>query len=381
MAAVALRRLVRDRTALGFLVVLPVLVIVVVGSTVSGFDEFDVGVVDGGGGPLAAELVDDLEGAGPFAIDTFDDLGAARTALRRAEVDAVVVVPEGFDDDLRAGDVVELPVLGEPTNTYTQAARAAIRAEVAGFAGRVQAAGFVVEHVGGSFEDRLVLVDELAGDVEATGVEVEVVDADSDFLPEGFSYSAPTMLVLFVFLNALAAGGDVLDGKRLGIFARALAAPMRTRGIVAGQAATHLLVAVGQSVLLVGVGAVFFGVDWGDPLAAASLVAVWALIGTGAGLLCGTLFRTAEQAQSIGPPIGIALGMLGGCMWPLEIVPDAMRTIGHLTPHAWAIDAWVEVLSRGGGVADIAGPLAVLGGFAAVLLAVSTRRLATVITS
>ena len=67
--------------------------------------------------------------------------------------------------------------------------------------------------------------------------------------------------------------------------------------------------------------------------------------------------------------------MLGGCMWPLEIVGDTMRTVGHAVPHAWAVDAWVELLSRGGGLADIAGQLAVLGGFALVLLTAATLRL------
>ncbi len=52
-----------------------------------------------------------------------------------------------------------------------------------------------------------------------------------------------------------------------------------------------------------------------------------------------------------------------------------MRTIGHGTPHAWAVDAWTTLLSRGGTVGDIRGDLLVLAGFAAVLLTVSARRL------
>jgi ABC-2 type transport system permease protein len=122
-----------------------------------------------------------------------------------------------------------------------------------------------------------------------------------------------------------------------------------------------------------------FGVSWGDPVAATALVGAWALVGTGAGVLSGTLFRTPEQASSIGPSFGIAFGMLGGCMWPLEIVPEAMRTIGHVVPHAWAVDAWTVLLSRGGGLADIALQLLVLTGFAGVLLLLATTRLQRVV--
>ena len=52
-----------------------------------------------------------------------------------------------------------------------------------------------------------------------------------------------------------------------------------------------------------------------------------------------------------------------------------MRLIGHATPHAWAVDAWVTLLSRGGGLADIAGYLAILSAYALVLLGIASLRL------
>ena len=213
------------------------------------------------------------------------------------------------------------------------------------------------------------------------GVRSLVVDSESGYLPSGFGYSAPTMLVLFVFLSSLTGGAAMIESSRLGIHARMLAAPLRPGAIVAGESASYLGIALLQSLIIVLVGALVFGVDWGDTTAAAALVAVWALVGTGAGMLAGTLFRTTEQATAIGTTAGIAFGMLGGTMWPLEIVPPAMRAAGHLVPHAWAVDGWVEVLSRGGGIAEIATELAVLAGFAAGLLTLSSLRLRHRLTS
>jgi ABC-2 type transport system permease protein len=133
--------------------------------------------------------------------------------------------------------------------------------------------------------------------------------------------------------------------------------------------------------LIILVGAVGFGVRWGDPVAAAALVLCWALLGTAAGMLSGTVFRTPEQASAIGPALGIALGMLGGCMWPLEIVGDTMRRVGHLVPHAWAVDAWTTLLSRNGSLADIGTDLTVLLGFSIVLLTAAALRLRLVLRS
>ena len=156
-------------------------------------------------------------------------------------------------------------------------------------------------------------------------------------------------------------------------------APIRARTIIVGETLTYVAIALFQALMIVLVGAVAFGVSWGNPLAAAVLIALWALVGAGAGMLAGTLFRTPEQATAIGPATGIALGMLGGCMWPLAIVSPVMRSVGHITPHAWAVDAWTALLSRGGTVATIAPQLGVLAAFAAGLLVLATARLRRVL--
>jgi ABC-2 type transport system permease protein len=189
------------------------------------------------------------------------------------------------------------------------------------------------------------------------------------------------MLVLFVFINSLAGGAAIVSTRRSGVYARALAAPVGAGSLVLGEAVAYLALALVQSALIVGIGSLAFGVSWGDPLAAGLLIAVWALVGTGAGVLSGAFFRTPEQANAIGPALGIGMGMLGGCMWPLAMVPSWLRTIGHAVPQAWAVDAWTELLSRGGGVLDILRELAVLTAFAVALLALASLGLRRRLTS
>src|SRR5204862_7942069 len=130
-----------------------------------------------------------------------------------------------------------------------------------------------------------------------------------------------------------------------------------------------------QGLFILVLGAVVFGVHWGDILAAGILVLVFALVATGAALIIGTMARTEEQTGAIGPPIGIALGMLGGCMWPLVIVPPVMRAVGHATPHAWAMDGFISLVARDGHLRNVAPDLLALGSFAALFLVAGTWRL------
>jgi len=112
-----------------------------------------------------------------------------------------------------------------------------------------------------------------------------------------------------------------------------------------------------------------------------ALLVAFALVSTGAALLVATLARTPEQALSVTPPLGIALGMLGGCMWPLSIVGTPMRLVGHVFPHAWAMDAFVAVIGHHAGAGAIWRQLLVLAGFAAALLVLATARLRRVLLS
>jgi ABC-2 type transport system permease protein len=378
MAGVTLLRLVRDRLALFFVVLLPVVIILVIGITFGegGPDRLPVGVVDQGGGPLGAELRADLAASPALEPDGYDSLDALRKAVRRGVVAAGVVVPAGYDQALRAeGADAQVTFVVDRTRSAPAAVRSAVAAAVARQAAVVQAARFAEGTAGVPFDAALARARALGGRQEQVRVEATSIGGREHALPSGFNYTAPSNLVLFVFITSLAGAAALVEERRLGVTRRMLAAPTTASTILLGETLGRFLVALLQGLIVFVVGWLVFGVDWGDPPAALLLVTVFALVGTGAGMLFGSVLRTAEQATSIGPPVGIALGMLGGCMWPLAIVPEPMRLAGHLFPHAWAMDAFIDLISEDAGLAGIAGKLAVLAGFAAVLLAVATWRL------
>ena len=62
-------------------------------------------------------------------------------------------------------------------------------------------------------------------------------------------------------------------------------------------------------------------------------------------------------------------------MIPIELFSDTMQKVAHITPHAWALDAFAVLVREDGTVADILPERAVLGGFAIVLIGISGFRL------
>ena len=67
-------------------------------------------------------------------------------------------------------------------------------------------------------------------------------------------------------------------------------------------------------------------------------------------------------------------------MFPIDLFPPTMQQIAHVTPHAWALDGYAELVRRGGNTMDILPELGILVLYAVVLLALAAWRLRVVIT-
>jgi ABC-2 type transport system permease protein len=374
IARAAALRLLRDRTALFFLIVLPIVLIVIVGAVAHGVTAFRVGVLDDDHTSASHTLVVDLSSAKGIAVSTYTSRASLDRAVARSDLDVGVVIPHGLAADERAGHAISIPVLAEATNSAQQAAAEQVESTIEGAGGQLQAGQFATRYAG-TLDRNLRRAQSLEASTTAVEVHQEIVKGAVATLPFGYEYSAPTELVLFVFLTSLTGGAAIVESRRLGILERMSAAPLRARTIILGESLTYIAIALVQSILLVTVGALAFGVSWGNPLAAGLLVIMWCLVGAGAAMVSGTIFKTAEQASAVGPVVGITFGMLGGCMWPLAIVSSTMRTIGHITPQAWAVDAWTKLLTSHGNVTAIGGELAVLALFASGLFAISIIRL------
>jgi ABC-2 type transport system permease protein len=97
-------------------------------------------------------------------------------------------------------------------------------------------------------------------------------------------------------------------------------------------------------------------------------------------MLMGATFRNDQQASGIGVMVALGLAALGGAMFPLDLFSPTMQRVAHITPHAWALDGYAELVRRGGNVVDIIPELGVLAAYAAGLLLLATWRLRVAIT-
>ena len=164
--------------------------------------------------------------------------------------------------------------------------------------------------------------------------------------PMGFDLSLPGFLVMLVVLVIIAGGGTILIQDRLqGQFARLVAAPMSTFEIYAGKILARILLGLVQACLLLLGGAVLFRMQLGDaPLFLLPLILCLAVFAGCLSMLCGVFCQTERQVIHVAIFVAVVLAALGGCWWPIEIVPKFFQRVATFTPSYWGVHGLQRVM-------------------------------------
>lgn len=373
IAQVNLLRMVRDRTGLFFVFLLPLILIIALGMVYGGFGVSRFGVVAQDAGPLGEDLATLIEdGDLDLEIVRYASLDELRAAVGDGLVGAGLYIPAAYDAELRAGRLAELTMVAKPEDLLSTL-RQSVDTAIAQQSAQIRAARFASDYASIPFEDaleraRVVQAALPPMDIQTSTIGSSIIPADAG----PFAFGAQSQLVLFMFLTSMTAATQLILTRQLGVSRRMLATRTPVPAILLGELLGRFSVAMMQGVFIVVVSALVFGVFWGDLLGATAVVVLFALIGTGAAMIIGVFANNVDQAAALGVVAGMVLGALGGAMVPAEFFEEPMSTISRLIPHSWAIEALRDLGFRGASVGDILVPMLVLAVMALGLVAVGT---------
>ena len=193
---------------------------------------------------------------------------------------------------------------------------------------------------------------------------------------DSFQVSVPGNAVLFAFFLAVTVGLSFVEERKSGCWKRYLASPVRRPVLLAGKLIPFVVMGLVQEVFFFGVAIVAFGLKiGGSPLALAATATAVTLCSVSLGFLVASFGGTEKQVSGFTTIAVLLMALVGGCMFPRMFMPPGMKSLGLATPHAWALDAFYEVLTREGtSVADIASPLLALVGFATAFFVAGLAR-------
>lgn len=173
----------------------------------------------------------------------------------------------------------------------------------------------------------------------------------SSFLNRGdlrYQSLVPSYTVMFAFFLVLTVGWLFVSERRQGTLKRLRAAPLSQIEILLGKMVPCFLLSLGQGFFLLAAGKVVFDMRLGhQPIWLAAVVVATSVAAMGLSLLVASLARTEAQVAIYGTLLVLVLAGISGClMGDPELMPERMKLLSRFTPHAWAMDAYSQLLLR-----------------------------------
>jgi linearmycin/streptolysin S transport system permease protein len=342
-----LRRRVRDRSLLIQGVLAPVGLGLIVGVSFGGGPAFDatLGVASAAGrSPVADAIVASLvsgEAAGDGSARlTFVQLdpGEAEQAVADGDVDAALVVEGRPENALSGTEPVRSHVVGAAGGPLSEAIASSVADSVAAqLRTTALAAGTTVAVVQPSPGRAERIVGQAQGLPSALAISPQ--DVQSDFSVIG--YFAPAMAMLFLFFTIGSGARSVITERREGTLARVRAAPVSDSAVLLGKTLGVVVLGLVSLGTVWAVTALGFGVDWGDPLGVAAVLAGVVVAIAGISLCLSGVARTENQADALTTIVALALAVVGGSFF--FGASGVVARMKAFTPNGQALDALTDL--------------------------------------
>ena len=190
------------------------------------------------------------------------------------------------------------------------------------------------------------------------------LNSDNLYEYDNFKHTTIGMILYMSMFTIVFGIGSILEDKQYNTWDKMLISPLTKKGILGGNLMATFLVGAAQILLLMFLTRYMMGMDWGanDKFIWVILIGLlFVLATTSLGLMLAGIVKSHNQLSAITPILLTSTSMLGGAMWPLDIVESkVLLSLANLTPQKWAIEGMERIVMYGGSVSDIIPNIGVL---------------------
>lgn len=306
-----------------------------------------------------------------------------RALLERGSRTAVLIIPQGFSASIDKGTPVSVSLIYSPVGDSIQlkqvegvvhgaTIKISLEKQVSGGLSQLSdLAALAPDTVRQSVEAQAATPQPKNQNPAISLKKITPTNYTLNVTPDTYQQTIPGYTVMYVFFIIATMSASIAQEQSTGTFRRLLSAPVSRAELLGGKLLTAMLVGLAQVFILFGVGAAAFKLDLGgDPLAFFLLTIALVAAATAIGLAAAT---TQLKRGGLTAPLVIA-ALLGGCLFPLDLMPPFLRGLSLLVPHSWAMNGYLNLMVRGQGLQQIFPQIAALVGFAALFFLIALRR-------
>jgi ABC-2 type transport system permease protein len=359
-------QIVRDPHTLYIVLAIPVVQLFLLGYTATTeVRNIPLAVIDRDRSAASRQLLDAYRAADYFRLSfDVDSEAQLRQLIDRGEAGAGLIIPPDYSEQLLGGATARVSFLldGSDPSVATAALSAA-------------------ELIGQSVSSR-ISVERLqaAGLGTAAGPALDVraqVLFNPDLVSSYFMVPALIGMILQLMTTMLTATAIVRERER-GTIEQLIVTPIRSWELIVGKIAPYVLIALFNTLEVLAVGTLWFGVPVRGSLGLLLLLSGLFLTSSlGIGLFISTVARTQQEAMMLSYFTLLPTVFLSGFLFPLAALPPVLQAVSHLVPLRYYLSIIRSILLKGvgaGSLTDEIIALAIVGALTMTAAALRFRK-------
>lgn len=355
-----IKRILKRKLNIIFMIVVPVLFIVISMSATQGGSPVVMGIVDNDNTKLTNTFIENLEGKCTVVKVNENEI---RSKIISSSIQYAIVIDKGFTEGIIKGEDVKIKSYSiQETDTAVP-----LKMYIEHF---INAAKNIGTAAGGSHDKFYTGMDYyLDGSfaAEFKSFDFKAFSKDTTLTSLGF-------LIMCVMLLSSFAASMILEDKKSNTYYRVFSAPMKIKSYMLQNILSFIAVAAIQIAAVLAAMKFIFNADLGPSIGNLYLVLfVFGIVSVSIGIAISSLSKDTRQASTLTTFIITPFCMLGGCYWPREFMPDILKRIGDFIPTTWALKAAENVLG-GSSIPGLWRELGILFLFALVFFLMSSWR-------
>lgn len=324
-------------------------------------------------GTAGAWMMHELSSKEEYMFKPMDSRAEVKEAIAHQKGSVGIIIPAHYTEVLLQGKQAEIELIEMRVSESSYTLRAAVEGLAAGLNQFVSAVLAARDTTSIQVADLGWIDEKFEQLLQETGKHAIAGEAiDLQIYPKLGLNSVTGFTIMFMMGLLTSAVAVIMEDRRQRTMARVYTAPVRAYEITLGNFLGSFSIGIIQIVLILGISRWVLHYDAGIPFGVHFLIlASFMLVSMGIASTVTGLIRESKNANMLNSLIIVPTCMIGGCFWPLSIMPGYMQKLANFVPQKWTIQA-VETISAGGTMSDIKLPLLILGGMAAILLTVGS---------
>lgn len=356
-----LKRLFRQKSNLLFLIVLPLIFMIIAFSGSNGTAPLKVTIIDNDKTPITEGIINTIKDKAEVNFDSEDTI---QDNLINNEIDYAIVIPKGYTDSLiNREDPILKTYEAKEGNTST-----AIKASLNNYINILKTFAKNSNGDKDKFYDAVKYYSD--GSYKLSYTSVDKGEGNKSKTDKAMAF-----IVLNLLFSATSATNIILKDREKNVFTRLFTTPMTRFKYIFQSLLSFLVITFVQITLYFLVFKYVFKFNLGDsPLSLYTLFLIFGIFTISLGVFITTHSKDLRISGTISTLIILPFAMLGGCFWPIDVMPNVLKNISKFIPTTWINNSNSNVL-YGSTLNNEMTTIALLLGLSLILLGLSSNKL------